>query len=323
VSIRWRRKVADRILFPSVTLTPHSSNKENTVAYSGTVRVGDFGSTVTVSGTYQMTTASLYYAYFHTGGSGLQWTTDAFEGSRSDENRCPIGCALKTTAPDECMVFSYSGPIVVTAAAIRANAITAVSILAGTITADKITVSTLSALSADIGTVTAGALQSADYNAATGEGFKLDLTNATIYVGGGNISFAETGITVDIVDTEPLPDEFFILKRNGVQGASIEMFNFAIGATYYERLILTGKGQVQMFADSGGSYDAYITVSRGVGGGFPVASLITLDSKVVKLTMTTETLEFIDAGSTGATEQDWIEVEVGGNQGYIRVYATK
>ncbi len=39
--------------------------------------------------------------------------------------------------------------------------------------------------------------------------------------------------------------------------------------------------------------------------------------------MTTEDLGFIDAGSAAATEQDWIEVNVAGNQGYIRVYAAK
>lgn len=37
----------------------------------------------------------------------------------------------------------------------------------------------------------------------------------------------------------------------------------------------------------------------------------------------TEDLEIIDAGSAGATQQDWIEVEVGGNVGYIRVYSSK
>lgn len=39
--------------------------------------------------------------------------------------------------------------------------------------------------------------------------------------------------------------------------------------------------------------------------------------------LTTESFKLVDAGSTGATEQDWIEVEVGGNTGYIRVFATK
>lgn len=43
----------------------------------------------------------------------------------------------------------------------------------------------------------------------------------------------------------------------------------------------------------------------------------------IDLNLPTEDLEIVDAGSAAATEQDWIEVEVGGNQGYIRVYAAK
>ncbi|KKM03805.1 hypothetical protein LCGC14_1770760 [marine sediment metagenome] len=37
----------------------------------------------------------------------------------------------------------------------------------------------------------------------------------------------------------------------------------------------------------------------------------------------TEEITIVDAGSTSATEQDWIEVTVGGNTGYIRVFAAK
>lgn len=36
----------------------------------------------------------------------------------------------------------------------------------------------------------------------------------------------------------------------------------------------------------------------------------------------TEALNIVDAGSAGATEQDWIEVTVGATTGYIRVFAT-
>ena len=43
----------------------------------------------------------------------------------------------------------------------------------------------------------------------------------------------------------------------------------------------------------------------------------------LKCDLTTEDLEIVDAGSTGATEQDWIEVQVGGVTGYLRVYAAK
>ena len=41
------------------------------------------------------------------------------------------------------------------------------------------------------------------------------------------------------------------------------------------------------------------------------------------LVFATEDLKFVDAGSAGATEQDWIECTVGGNQGFIRVHAAK
>lgn len=44
---------------------------------------------------------------------------------------------------------------------------------------------------------------------------------------------------------------------------------------------------------------------------------------ILHLGTATEELEFVDAGSTGATQQDWIEVEVGGVVGYIHVYASK
>lgn len=46
-------------------------------------------------------------------------------------------------------------------------------------------------------------------------------------------------------------------------------------------------------------------------------------SNTLDLNLTTEDLGFVDAGSTSATEQDWIEVTVGGNTGYIRVFSSK
>jgi len=44
---------------------------------------------------------------------------------------------------------------------------------------------------------------------------------------------------------------------------------------------------------------------------------------ILHLDTATEELEVVDAGSTAATEQDWIEVQVGDVVGYIRVFATK
>jgi hypothetical protein len=42
---------------------------------------------------------------------------------------------------------------------------------------------------------------------------------------------------------------------------------------------------------------------------------------ILQVNLGTEDLGIIDAGSASATEQDWIEVKVGGNTGYIRVFA--
>jgi len=42
---------------------------------------------------------------------------------------------------------------------------------------------------------------------------------------------------------------------------------------------------------------------------------------VLSMNLPTENFEVIDAGSAGATEQDWIQVEINGVTGYIRVFA--
>lgn len=59
-----------------------------------------------------------------------------------------------------------------------------------------------------------------------------------------------------------------------------------------------------------------IDTSGNVGVGKTPTDKLSID-------LATEDLDIVDAGSTGATEQDWIEVKVGGNTGYIRVFATK
>lgn len=46
-------------------------------------------------------------------------------------------------------------------------------------------------------------------------------------------------------------------------------------------------------------------------------------ASILEFNLATEDLEVVDAGSTAATEQDWIQVEIGGNIGYIRVFAAK
>jgi len=62
------------------------------------------------------------------------------------------------------------------------------------------------------------------------------------------------------------------------------------------------------------STEAVFIKSTGVGIGVTPLSMFHLG-------FGTEELELQDAGSAGATQQDWIQVEVGGNTGYIHVYA--
>jgi hypothetical protein len=51
----------------------------------------------------------------------------------------------------------------------------------------------------------------------------------------------------------------------------------------------------------------------------------TLEARERLLTwgLATEDFGLVDAGSAGATQQDWVECTVGGNTGYIRIYASE
>jgi len=64
------------------------------------------------------------------------------------------------------------------------------------------------------------------------------------------------------------------------------------------------------------------TANNYINGSLRIGSAAAPTSKLM-LDLATEDLEIVDSGSVGATEQDWIEVEVGGNTGYIRVFAAK
>jgi len=60
---------------------------------------------------------------------------------------------------------------------------------------------------------------------------------------------------------------------------------------------------------------AYLGGNVGIGTAAP--------GSLLELNLATEDLEFVDAGSVGATEQDWIQVKIGGVTGYIHVFPGK
>lgn len=64
-----------------------------------------------------------------------------------------------------------------------------------------------------------------------------------------------------------------------------------------------------------GTADNYLEGNLGIGAPAPGSK--------VEIDLATEDFEIVDAGSAGATEQDWVEVQIGGVQGYLRVFAAK
>lgn len=67
-----------------------------------------------------------------------------------------------------------------------------------------------------------------------------------------------------------------------------------------------------------------VTNSVGLGGsGYTISRSGVAYANEIEVVGATESVAISDAGSVSATEQDWIEVSVGGVTGYIRVFATK
>jgi len=58
-------------------------------------------------------------------------------------------------------------------------------------------------------------------------------------------------------------------------------------------------------------------------GLFPEDTTMELPGQLLMEELTTESFKILDAGSSGATEQDWVEVEVEEVTGYLHVFAAK
>lgn len=115
-------------------------------------------------------------------------------------------------------------------------------------------------------------------------------------------------------------------KSRAGNGASL--IDFSGDATYEDGLRIRRNGGVNASSE---------LKHRGTGNFFiettEAAPIILQTNNITALTIdssqniilnhSTEDLKFVDSGSASATEQDWVEVTVGGNTGYIRVFAAK
>ena len=136
--------------------------------------------------------------------------------------------------------------------------------------------------------------------------FEIDVASQNQTVIG---AIANTGISAFIIDPKPL---------DGTSIAQIGIFRLT-DTTGEKQLILykgDGTGTIDVQIGVGGQ-----TTYFNGGGNFGIKTAVPLSP--LHIGLATEDFEVVDAGSAAATEQDWIEVEIGGVQGYIRVYAAK
>lgn len=123
------------------------------------------------------------------------------------------------------------------------------------------------------------------------------------------------------------------LHRLSEIAAGTTRLEFAVDTTYFKSMIYherdsgvtNGIGSLRFAVD--GNDDAsdvsQADVKMVILNDGNVGIGTTSPGSLMEWNMATEDLEFVDAGSAGATEQDWIEVQVGGATGYIRVFPTK
>ena len=115
-------------------------------------------------------------------------------------------------------------------------------------------------------------------------------------------------------------DNYILVTNNDTGTGAADGMIFGIGGADETFRFYNYEGTRTYFGGTGAGYFFFMDntngrVGIGAGAGAP-GSLLELD-------MATEDLEFVDAGSVAATAQDWIEVAVGGNTGYIHVFAAK
>lgn len=152
---------------------------------------------------------------------------------------------------------------------------------------------------------------------------KEPLHATSLLVDGDATISRAAGNAVLTVESAATTDARLYLKGNrtadGTLG-SIIAFNAAdsMAYIYFLRQDADDSGEIAFGTQNAGSVGERVRIDKvgNVGIGKTPGSKLDID-------LATEDLEIVNAGSTDATEQDWIEVEVGGNVGYIRVYAAK
>jgi len=126
--------------------------------------------------------------------------------------------------------------------------------------------------------------------------------------------------TIDHFSGIPGAGFHYYLFEDSASGVNkeVRIYGYPSGASAndYARLQIIGINNDFEVATNNASGDIILSPGAGVGIGKAPSYLLDLN-------LTTEDFAIEDAGSTGATQQDWVEVRVGGVQGYLHVFAAK
>jgi hypothetical protein len=113
-------------------------------------------------------------------------------------------------------------------------------------------------------------------------------------------------------------DNYILITNNDTGTGAADGMIFGIGGADETFRFYNYEGTRTFFGGAGAGYFLILDNANGrVGIGAAVPG------SLMEWNFATEDLEFVDAGSAAATEQDWIEVQIGGNTGYIHVFAAK
>jgi hypothetical protein len=127
--------------------------------------------------------------------------------------------------------------------------------------------------------------------------------------------------------------EMFSSDGDGTDDVGIQIYGKGSPAsiTNRERMIVKYEAAstrflIQSEADGTGTVRTLVLETEGNGDQLHLATngnvgINKAPNSAIDIDLATQDLEIVDAGNAGATEQAWVEVEVNGVQGWLRVYA--
>jgi hypothetical protein len=146
----------------------------------------------------------------------------------------------------------------------------------------------------------------------------FDDTNNELEVSGGYVGIGLTGPHRQLQIHENSSLWSLVQFSNTTTANTNDTDGAAVGIDENEDLIMWNYENENAFIGTNNTK----RISILAGGNVGIGSGAVAPGSILEIDCSTENLEFVDAGSAGATEQDWIQVQVGGNTGYIRVFAS-